>query len=287
MSLAELTSLEAYHADTSRVSNSMLRDFRKSPALFYGRYIAKTIPPKEDTDSTIRGTLLHLSQSAPETWRDRFAISPPLAPDGKKWLRRKGSDHERWWAEFQAQCQAEGKWDIPAEERDTILAMGRALLADPIAGPMLTAGGQWEQTIHWTDQETGLPCKCRPDLLVPGLAICDLKTASDPSPEGFNRAVERYGYAHQAEHYRAGCIKQYGDEAIDFLFIVVGTEPPHDVLVTRLDLDWQAIGREENRRDLRRLADCYAFQQWHAPTRGQITTLSPPKWRLHQWEDHA
>lgn len=281
----DLSSHADYIADTTHVSNSMLATFRKSPALYHGRYISRTIPPKEDTDATLLGTLLHLSQSEPDTWRDRFVISPETAPDGKKWLRRKGSDHERWWQEFEARCEAEGKWNIPAEERDKILGMAAALVADPIAAGLLSAPSWREQTIFW-NHESGLPCKCRPDVsLTTAHCLVDLKSSRDPSPEGFNRAVGDYGYHHQAEHYRSGYMAHHGVDDCDFLFIAVGNEPPHDVFVHRLDIDWQAIGHEENQRDLRRLADCYAFDQWHPVGRGTIHELTPPTWRIKQWEN--
>lgn len=285
MSVAELTSHADYIADCTHVSASMLKTFRQSPALYYGRYVSRTIPPKEDTEATLRGTLLHLSQSDPETWQDRFVIAPELAPDDQPWNRRL-KKHRLWLAEFEARCEAEGKSNIKAEERERILAMAAALLADPVAGPLLSAPSVREQTVVWTDADTGLICKCRPDVLVKSpLCILDIKTAIDPSPEGFNRAIERFGYCHQQEHYRAGVATTLGGEFPDFLFIAVGSEAPHEVFVHRLDLDWQAIGTEENRYDLRRLADCYALQQWHAEGYGTIQNLSPPFWRLKRFED--
>jgi hypothetical protein len=82
---------------------------------------------------------------------------------------------------------------------------------------ILRKPGQSELTLVWTDEGTGLPCKCRIDWLT-GDEFVDFKTSDDAEPEQFIRRrlvgyVKRdgvwqrrdiYGYSRQLAHYRRG-----------------------------------------------------------------------------------
>lgn len=106
-------SAEEYHSHPA-VSHGKLEDFRESRRLYEGRYVTGTIPPKTITDAMQFGTWVHMRLLEPDRYKSLLA--PPLpekAPDGKAWLRRKGSDHERWWAEELA--TRDGKIAIDSE----------------------------------------------------------------------------------------------------------------------------------------------------------------------------
>src|SRR4051812_809517 len=102
----ELSSAD-YHADPA-IGSSMLEEFRESRRLYEGRYVLKNIPPRESSAAMELGTWIHTRLLEPDEYFATLADPlPDVAPDGKNWLRRKGSDHERWWADELA--QREGK----------------------------------------------------------------------------------------------------------------------------------------------------------------------------------
>ncbi|WP_010597300.1 PD-(D/E)XK nuclease-like domain-containing protein [Rickettsiella massiliensis] len=50
----------------------------------------------------------------------------------------------------------------------------------------LIADAQIEQSLYWKDPNTGILCKCRPDILRSSL-VADLKTAQDGSAWSFSK----------------------------------------------------------------------------------------------------
>jgi hypothetical protein len=67
-----------------------------------------------------------------------------------------------------------------------------------------TARKEW--TCFAEDLDTGLPIKCRDDLVLPsrdgGLIIADLKVTNDVTPYAFARTARRFRYDLAAAHYR-------------------------------------------------------------------------------------
>lgn len=67
----------------------------------------------------------------------------------------------------------------------------------------LIGKGTCEQCIVWTDDDTGLELKAKPDLIPTGVDyLVDLKTASSASATDFHKHVIEYGYHIQASFYR-------------------------------------------------------------------------------------
>lgn len=157
--------------------------------------------------------------------------------------------------------------------------MADAVFNHPIAARLLNKGTP-EQSITWTDEETGLDLRCRPDWLRFGVCV-DLKTAADASPHGFASAAAKYGYDLQSEFYRDGIGQATGDE-VAFCFVVVEKEPPHMVGVYELDYDATRIGYEKYRAAVHLAARCLETGAW--PAYGDdIQTISLPKWALNEW----
>lgn len=265
-----------YHADPA-ISAGKLEDFRESRRLFEARYITKTISPKEATPAMILGTNVHMRVLEPDRYRSLIAEPfPELAPDGKKWLRRKDSPHEQWWADEVA--KREGKIALEKYELDLIEAIAESVLSRPWARPLLREDGEPEYSIFWTDEETGLQCKCLVDWF---RRICiDLKTTGDPSPIGFTKTAVRFGYHRRKSHYRAGLAALNGRETT-LLHIVVSTEPPfscgaYDLFDT--GLDGKSLGDRQWRIALRKIAKCYETGDWSDPWEREIVSLSLPAW---------
>lgn len=69
---------EEYHADTARLSNSMLSVLakRNGPQLFDGYYVSKTLAIPEQTESMALGEMVHCLSLEPEEYINRFAFKP-------------------------------------------------------------------------------------------------------------------------------------------------------------------------------------------------------------------
>ena len=95
MSQAQLETNDQYHADTTRLSNSMLSVLKKSPQEFHGRYIAKTMPHPQPTESMSLGSCVHCLTIEPLEVMNRFVIKP-------NGIDRRTKEGKAQWAELQA-----------------------------------------------------------------------------------------------------------------------------------------------------------------------------------------
>ncbi len=273
---------EEYHADPA-IGSGMIEDFRESRRLYEGRYILKNIPPRESSEVMQFGSHVHTRILEPEKYFATLADPlPDEAPDGKKWLRRKGSDHERWWAEELA--KREGMIAIDEPTRQRIEGVAKSVLSKKWSHSLLRCKGQPEFSIFWTDKQTGLQLKCRVDWL--SVRSIDLKTTERPSPSAFVRTAVQLGYHRKRAHYLAGIRAFTGAANPPLLHIAVGTTPPYSCGAYNLgDYDSRmnaSLGLMEWRQSLNALAECYETGDWSEPWEKEIMDLEYPAWAFTQ-----
>jgi hypothetical protein len=177
-------------------------------------------------------------------------------------------------------ARAAGMIPLLTHEYDQAQAMADALRQHPMAAELLN-DGDVEQSLFWTDAETGVACRARPDVMAIGRLV-DYKTTADPSPAAVAKSVATYGYHQQADWYLTGAIAlDLIEPDADFYFIFQGKTPPH--LVTVIDLDDTAltVGRERNVQSRRIFRDCTAADSWPAWST-DIETVSLPAWALRE-----
>lgn len=269
----QFANAEEYHA-SPLAGSSMLEDFRESRRYFADRYVFRCIDPPAPTPDMVLGTLFHIAVLEPETWLDRVAPPyPDLAPDGKKWLRRKGSQHERWWAE-----EVEERRGLIACTQDqvaTVREMTKALWRNPMAKILLERDGVAEHAIVWNDPETGVPCKCLVDWFA-DISI-DLKTCPSATPQSFSRSIATFGYHRKAAHYLAG-LKAHTGEDRKLLHVAIGKAVPHSCAVYEIRASDLELGSKQRRETLIALAKCYDSGDWSEPHEREIITLGLPGW---------
>ena len=269
----DLVNNDAYHADCSAVGNSMLKVFMESRREYEARYVTRTIASPDPSDSMRLGSLSH-AMLLDEAELKNFALIPTdvLASNGAR-LGNK-------WKEYEA-ANAD-KTLVTIKENQTAFEMCQSVRAK--CGPWFAGVGKAEQAIFWTDSETGIRCKCKPDYLI--LAndqplILDFKTAKSSSPWAFRSAVKSYRYDLQDIHYSAGVESEVGAQP-RFLFVVVKSEPPYQCRVYELPEsenapEWNRVDKETarmtRRRALEDLAVCYASGDFSDPGEDAITTL--------------
>lgn len=236
-----------YHADEA-IGKSTLDLIHRDPFLVEWSRNAPTDNSKSDALNF--GDALHAILLEQERFADGFVIAPKCdmrTKDGK--------------AEFSAfQERSASKTIITADEFAQLEMMSDSVMAHPQARDLIRAEGEVEQSWFWTDESTGLRCKCRPDKRI-GNVLIDVKSTA--SIAKFAYSVEDYRYYVQAPWYCDG-VGQF-EPCDEMLFLVVqktlelGRYP---VQVFRLPEDVIVYGRQAYRRDL----DAYArFLKQSAP----------------------
>lgn len=197
--------------DIDAVNWSTLKLLRESPMAYrYG-----LTHKREDTAALAMGRLVHSMVFEPETFAREYAI----------WYggRRAGKEWDAFCAEHA------GKTIFKADEIDEATAMADAVRIHPLVAPYLD-GGQFETPITWVDEVTGLPCKAKPDWIVPeSRVLLDLKTTVSIEGRRFGNAAARYGYHCQLAHYANGIERALGWKPEQIKIVAVEKAAPYDV----------------------------------------------------------
>ncbi|WP_342627537.1 PD-(D/E)XK nuclease-like domain-containing protein [Nguyenibacter vanlangensis] len=251
-----------YHAD-SAVSKSQLDHIAESPAVLEW---SKGAPVDEDALATLEfGTALHALLLEPESFKATYVRAPKFD--------RRTKDGKLAAAEFE-QAHA-GKQVIDADDWKALMLCYDSVMAHPTARELLEAEGVSERSYFWTDTETGIRCRCRPDRLLTNMGwIADVKTTDDI--DGFFSSAHDYRYHVQDSYYTDGYAAVHGEPPRAFLFIAVGKRRAlgrYPVRVYSLPAAMKAHGRRLYRANLRDYAD--ALESGNL--RG-IQTLGMPDW---------
>jgi len=145
---------------------------------------------------------------------------------------------------------------LTSDEYKQLNLMFESVMAHLTARALIEAEGIAEGSYFWTDESTGLECKCRPDKNIErqGLLV-DVKTA--PSLAKFNFSVDDYRYHVQDAWYCDG-ISRFYDNPVRMEFLVIqktieiGRYP---VMVVKLPPEAIEYGRALYREDLNRYAE--------------------------------
>lgn len=254
-----------YHRHPA-VSKSHLDQIARSPLHYWSRYLdPDRVPPEPSTAMTI-GSALHMHVLELDQWDANYVVMP----EGLKRTTKEGK------AAYEALLDS-GKTILSHSDAAAVQAMGRSIFGHPAAATLLKQDGKPEQTFMWTDQATGVECKCRPDYLTAdGSMIVDLKTTKDAG-RGFQRSIGEYRYHVQAAWYLHGVEQATGVRPEFFVFIAVESSAPYATAVYVADEQMIAIGWETAQRDLAKLAECKAAGQWPSYS-NEIERISLPPW---------
>lgn len=250
-----------YHAGPG-VSKSQLDLVARAPALLLWARRA----PQVQSEALDFGTAFHTLVLEP----DRFAVDYVIAPD----VDRRTKDGRAAWEDFQASIADGAATAITADDHRRLHLMRDSLMAHPVARALLTAAGDAEASIYYTDAETGELCRCRPDKIAAAQQVMvDLKTIDDA--DRFDREALAYRYHVAHAHYVAGAAEQLGGQW-DYLFVAVGKSTDagrYPVRVIQLDPGAVAAGQEERRRNLDAYAAARRSDRWPG-----VEIVSLPPW---------
>jgi hypothetical protein len=180
------------------------------------------------------------------------------------------------------EAQDRGAIPLKPKQWQMVHDMAEALQAHPTAAALLDPErGLPEQSLFWTDPDTGVTLRARLDWLpdpTPGgrMILADYKTARSAHPEQFARAAADYGYHQQDPWYSEGVRALGLTEDLAFVFIVQEKTPPYLVSVCQLVDDDRRLGHVLNHQAIRIYAECKRTGNW--PGYPDVTVVELPGW---------
>lgn len=153
---------------------------------------------------------------------------------------------------------------LSKDEHKKLNLMFESVMAHGEARALIEAEGLAEASYFWTDEQTGLGCKCRPDKHIEreGRLLVDVKTT--PSLAKFNFSADDYRYYVQDPWYCDGVAKLHDNESVRMEFLAIqktiecGRYP---VGVVKLPEEAIEYGRAIYREDLNRYAEYMNSEQ--------------------------
>lgn len=261
---------EAYHAGPG-ISNSGLSDIAQSPWHYYSRHLDPNRPPPVEKAGQLEGTLAHCAILEPDEFDKRYVVLPADAPRRPSSIQRNAKKPSaetvkaiEWWDDWNAKTN--GAATITPEQRDVALRQRDAVWALPDIASALSKGRP-EVSAYWTDPETGVLCRCRPDWVHEagsGVVLLDVKTFSDARPHEFKMQIARKGYHRQAAFYTDGYALAANVRVLGFIFVAVEMPWPNAAAAVMLDDDSLDLGRRIYRQNLDLYAECLARNEWPA-----------------------
>jgi exodeoxyribonuclease VIII len=203
--------LDEYLSVRTHVSSSGLKQILRSPAHFL-RYLNRK---EESLPHLDLGAAVHCAILEPERFQREYVSLPVSRVDIFHEADLQlilGEKQVRFLTETQMQA-VEGIVEQLERKPDILRMLQR---------------GQAEKSLFWQDEETGIRCKIRPDMLVLPEFMLELKTTFDPSIPVFQRTCQMQLYHLAAAMYQAG-VEQVTGYRPAYMFVVASRFPPYNV----------------------------------------------------------
>ena len=179
----ENMSNDDYHGDKASISRSGIVEFMRSPFHYWNTYLNPDRPVKEPTEAVIFGSAFHMMILEPHLFVEQYAIRP-------EGINRTTTKGKLAYAEFE--IEAKGKTIIKHEQFELLKNMQRSIQSHQQAWDLIE-NARYELSYFWKDENSGVLCKARPDILHSNM-IVDLKTIADASPKSFQKAMISHCY---------------------------------------------------------------------------------------------
>jgi hypothetical protein len=247
-----------YHADPARSKSYLWKLYADTPA-------HAQFGETETTNAMDLGTAVHYAALEPEKF-EALVIRGPEDRRGNK------------WKDAVAEAQAYGRLVLTEGDFDKARRMGDAAQKLSIVRQLSDAQILREPSAFWTDPETRVECRCRPDIYCPAFEVmADLKSTTDASAFTFAKRAADMGYHAQEAWYTDGWQAAGGGAVDGFVFVVVESDYPH--LAAAYEMTPPAVeeGRMAMAKALARYKECRdadAFPGYPA----EVQELDLPAW---------
>lgn len=248
-------SIDDYHANKTHISASQLKIAKKS-LREYDWYRQGLIPKVKKTHFDF-GNAFELALLNPIEFSENVAImqdqewvNAAMMVNTELVMPRGSKPYKEQLSQFyERNANKYHIMDYGKESYETIKHMLESCYQDKVIQELIK-NVEYQISLFWTDPETGLNLKTRPDTLKRKKnVIVDIKTIEDGSPEAFGRDLAKYEYPLQAVMQIEGCIQTGLMEKVDnYLWLVVEKNPPYNATLYEFDQsDCQAFGDEFHR----------------------------------------
>lgn len=269
---------DAYHNDTTRVSKSGLDQLNRSAAHYYAKYLDRNAPPFKRTEVLMLGAAIHASVFEPGSFEKKYVAVPnnaPRRPTAAQYMAKNPSEQTikdvLYWQKFDHANRKREQMTLA--DFELCLRIRDRVHMHPGAKTLLSKGGYTENTFHFTEPNTKVKCKIRPDFISKDRFIVDLKTTDDARKNNVLRSVIKYRYDIQDAFYFDGFKLATGIEPEGFIFIFVEKEYPLNVGLYYLDGEDRDNARRVYIEDLQRYKEAKKLKEWrgYEPTITHIT----------------
>lgn len=223
-------SSEDYHGHKASISRSAIMDFDRSPHTYWAKHLNPARPKKDATPAMQMGSAFHAMILEPNTLQDEYIVLPEPV-----FLKDVGRERYDAYKQVLYECEITAKTVIPFKTYQELDAMRLALLKNENAMNLIRES-RIENSLFWTDKDTGMLLKSRPDILHSNI-IVDLKTTSDASPRAFQYEMVKYGYHIQFAMIRDAVEQLEGRRIENFINIVIETKYPFNTAIYLVDED--------------------------------------------------
>jgi exodeoxyribonuclease VIII len=253
--------IEDYHAN-SAISHSKLECYRRRPALYFKKYIAKTLERSDESNAFRLGSAVHCAVLEEKEFAARYVQKPDLD--------RRTKEGKAEYTQFAA-LNAD-KTFLDADELAQVVAMREAVATHPIASQLLANG---DAEVTWRKPQSNAlgALQCRTDwfssigceMTNDEPYVVDIKTVESLDSDAFRnfeRAAFSYGYHRQAGFYLPLINEIYSRPVSRMYYVAVEKCEPYGVAVYKLSDDAIARGQDENIADLIRLKRSIEDNNW-------------------------
>lgn len=239
---------EQYHSSAG-ISRSKLMLLDKSPYHFWYETLSGQAVKQESTPAMNIGSAFHTLLLEPAKFQMEFAVAPNMD--------RRTKEGKAIYEEFSK--ESEGKIILTADQFAKVGKMADLVSKHEIVTTLLD-DAVFEQSIYWTDKETGLQFKTRPDIWSSKMVV-DLKTTNDASAYSFARSALNYGYYLQAGMAFEAC-KAIGKPFEMFVILACEKEEPHVPAVYIMKDEALQFGIDQFTKYKTRLKECFDSNKW-------------------------
>lgn len=262
-------SIQDYHANRTHYSATQLKYAQKSMKHFYS-YINGFLERPEGMHFGF-GNAFELALLSPEAYVKEVAIIPDqdfidLAMQGNDKLKvpRNSTVYKENMAKWEK--LNEGKYHIMdkgAQSFDAIEEMLSSCYQDSVIQALIK-NVEYQLSLFWTDPETGIRLKTRPDICKRTKnSIVNLKTTEDGSPAAFSKDLARYDYPLQACIEIDGCIKTGLMEEVDnYFWLVVEKVAPFNATIYSFEERDRAACMDNYRFILNKIKKSREAEKW-------------------------
>ena len=241
-------------------------------------------PEEVVTPAMREGEAIHTAILEPDSFANRYDDDAPINPRTEKPY---GTDTKKF-EEWAAACEARGVRPLPPGLMEHYEAIGAAVHAHPVAGPLIRST-KHEVSIQWRHGPTGLLLKGRPDAVgetKDGLILVDLKSTRSAAPQRFGRDAYTNGYVWQLATYRMGLQAVTQQEVAQVLVLAIEKQPPYGVALYEAGPGDLAMGEDQVTDALRQLQLCERYKDWPCYPEG-VEDLILPGWAGQEWTPFA